>query len=210
MFNNREYTKTSLQKYMFEYIKTCQERFFNDPIINSFASFHPNHTSDSIYCVGIHPEWNNRCIQKYMYDNRNELVDCYSVKTICEYMFDERVHLEKYARRAVFPQILSFRESHKPPSKCPLCRKHCDRFDIDHVYSFADLFNDFCKEYYGCAPSVLHYERYTETEKQAFETEWALYHAKHAVLRYLCQTCNIRRKTMSDESLKPHRNVYMW
>jgi hypothetical protein len=106
------------------------------------------------------------------------------------YLYD----LNSALREAVTDQILEFRSTHE--LKCP-CGYIGDKFHVDHVVLFKDLTSAFLKDrdppkMFGKCPQSLR-----KTIDGEFKEAWSKYHKKNAILRILCQKCNLTRTKQS-------------
>ena len=106
-------------------------------------------------------------------------------------------------RTSIQPQINDFRMG-LPRSElftCMLCQ-HPTRgiVHIDHVIHFDKLADDFVRVVTDEIPTTFAdssdgtNRAVFKPEDSAFELKWQAYHHKHAVLRALCPTCNLKRE----------------
>jgi hypothetical protein len=116
--------------------------------------------------------------------------------------------LSQAYRAAISDQIESFiRENHGP---CEFCGSTKDR-TVDHINHFAELVYEF-KKMNLTEPTSLDkndaQQHCFKEEDVDYKNKWAEYHKKHATLRILCNTCNIKRekwkKPLEDISSQCH------
>jgi hypothetical protein len=116
--------------------------------------------------------------------------------------------LREAYRAAISDQIESFIQENRGP--CELCGSTKDR-TVDHITHFAELVHEF-KKMNLTEPTSLGkndaQQNCFKEEDVDYKNKWVEYHKKHATLRILCNTCNIKRekwkKPVEDTSLQCH------
>lgn len=106
---------------------------------------------------------------------------------------NEDKYIADCMRKLIQDQIDGFRKS--SINICELCKKTQCKFHIDHVIKFRDLKTQFIKQNNNIPPIIsdLKYGgKKFSNDNDEFCVKWKEYHIKHAILRVLCQDCNLR------------------
>jgi 5-methylcytosine-specific restriction endonuclease McrA len=108
--------------------------------------------------------------------------------------FKEPLSLPSALRSAVRRQITAWRTRHRLNSACSLCGA-TGPLHVDHCLpTFLDLTTSFLST--RTAPDDFLSYRWGKKFKprdRKFSADWQAYHRRHANLRWLCRTCNLRR-----------------
>ena len=106
-------------------------------------------------------------------------------------------------RKSIEPQTTEFKK--KSVHKCELCDKRDCSFHVDHYKpQFNELKNDFIKDMKNITiPKSFDDNndftpRFTQNDKE-FEREWISFHKEKAILRILCENCNLCRKKATNK-----------
>lgn len=103
--------------------------------------------------------------------------------------------LEQAMRKSVNQQIQFFCDN----NKTKICEK-CDttkNIQVDHVIKFRDIKSEFLKDNkhkIEFVTDTIYGGKKLADNSIEFATNWNAYHEKMYVLRYLCQTCNLKEE----------------
>lgn len=103
--------------------------------------------------------------------------------------------LSEAMREAVECQINHFRNLNKKPIICPNCGRSCDKYHVDHVVSFKSLSDAFIKSY-GRVDKFIQLDNFRwafSDEVVEYSSEWQDFHSKYAILKWLCDKCNMSK-----------------
>ena len=100
-------------------------------------------------------------------------------------------------RYAISNQILEYKNSCEEHNLiCEICKSKEDTH-IDHIILFKQLYDDFLKQNKLNIPVKFDDNYYNSAmftpEDELFNKSWCEYHEKHAILRCLCKSCNLKR-----------------
>ena len=169
-------------------------------------------TYDKVYEVGEgvervyvapHPEWGARggfCFHVVFEDGHEVTVAragvvraCFDPKAAATSRRLDKLHAKM--REDVYPFVGKFKDDHHIGGwwKCELCAESFtvrDDVHVDHLREFRFMVQEFKK---------LHPNHPWDTETRP-PCEWENWHNRHATLRILCKTCNLRRRRPTHEA----------
>jgi hypothetical protein len=99
-------------------------------------------------------------------------------------------------RSSIDNQIYVFRASNE--KKCVLCG-NTEKLHVDHIIHFDEIALNYIESKNRIIPNSFGetndgtYRKCFLEQDSDFKNEWVNYHYKHATLRILCQTCNLKR-----------------
>ena len=115
----------------------------------------------------------------------------------------KKSELPRALRFAIENQCISFKQNYLKQhgiEQCAICQstERDKKYHVDHINHFEQIVCEFIKSTLLKRPTIFrdapgdYMKTFIEDDKP-FEDEWKLFHQKHANLRILCASCNLKR-----------------
>jgi len=176
-------------------VKNEHNNFYNE--LMEIFKLHPNYPETFLNVVDVAIAYNKinpkKCYELQLIKS-NKTSEAISYRK-CFVKTPTDNSLKMAMRYSIKDQILDYKDS-CDELICAICGSE-DYIQIDHVILFKTLYNDFLKQNTLTIPTSFDYTYFNsakfKNDDVEFKNSWDEYHKKHAILRCLCNKCNLTR-----------------
>ena len=105
--------------------------------------------------------------------------------------------LRSALRYSIADQTLEFRQKQIYPFHCVMCWTQVKTFQVDHIYPFSMIVQEFLNETQIKVPDIFYKNKHNMLEflptDKEFEDTWKIYHKNKSTYQILCIHCNIQK-----------------
>jgi hypothetical protein len=177
-------------------VKNEHNNFYNE--LMEIFKLHPNYPEIFLNVVDVAIAYNKinpkKCYELQLIKS-NKTSEAISYRKCFVKTPTKDIDLKHAMRYAIKDQILDYKDS-CDELICAICGSE-DYIQIDHVILFKTLYDDFLSQNTLTIPTEFDNTYFNsakfKNDDVEFKKSWYEYHKKHAILRCLCNKCNLTR-----------------